>query len=188
MLTCVAEQGYAATTIGDVVARARVSRNALYEFFDDKEACYLEACDEASTQMLDGLVSFAQERTWTDAVRKGMAYYLQWWQRHPGYAVAYLVDLPTAGRRGLEQRDRAYARFEALHEGLAAWARVEQPELPRLSPLAPRLLVASLPEIVGQEIRAGRLDALGELKDELVFLTVKTLADEQTAERATRPA
>jgi AcrR family transcriptional regulator len=184
ILDCVAELGYAETTISDVVARARVSRNAFYEFFDDKAACYLEACDRESTEMLTELYALAAEDSWVDAVREGTRVYLRWWQAHPRYAIAYLVELPAAGRRALEQRDRTYARFEEMFEALAARARVEQPKLPALPALAVRVLVTSITEIVGQEIRAGRVAALHELEDELVFFIVKTLADDRTAEQA----
>jgi AcrR family transcriptional regulator len=184
ILDCVAELGYAETTISDVVARARVSRNAFYEFFDDKAACYLEACDQESTEMLAELYALAAEDSWVDAVREGTRAYLRWWQAHPRYAIAYLVELPAAGRRALEQRDRTYARFEEMFEALAARARVEQPKLPALPALAVRVLVTSITEIVGQEIRAGRVAALHRLEDELVFLVVKTLADDRTATRA----
>src|SRR5690242_3020391 len=45
MVKAVAEKGYAATTIADVVARAGVSRRTFYEQFRDKEACFLAAFD-----------------------------------------------------------------------------------------------------------------------------------------------
>lgn len=184
MLCRVSEVGYAATTVADVVAAARVSRNAFYDLFDDKEACYLELCDDATTEMIDDLGALASTGGWIEAVRTGVALYLSWWQRHPRHAAAYLVELPTAGSRALDQRDRAHARFASMHEALAAWARVEQPDLPPLSPLAPRVLVTSTTEIVGQEVRAGHLDTLHTLEDELVFLVVKMLADDETARRA----
>jgi hypothetical protein len=41
-------------------------------------------------------------------------------------------------------------------------------------------------EIVAQEVRAGRADALTELADEIAFFAVKTLADYRTAKEATR--
>jgi AcrR family transcriptional regulator len=184
ILECVAERGYADTTISDVVAKARVSRNAFYELFEDKADCYLAACDEQATEMLDELYAFAAEETWIDALREGMSAYIRWWQDRPGYTMAYLVELPSAGRRAFDQRDRVYARFEEMYKALAARARAEQPELPPLPPLAARWLVASVIEIVAQEVRAGRLDSLSELEDELLFLIVKTLADDRTAKHA----
>jgi AcrR family transcriptional regulator len=184
MLECVAEAGYPGTTVADVVSRARVSRNAFYEFFRDKQSCYIEACDEAGTEILDELYALEAEPTWVDALRKGMGIYLRRWQARPGHAVAYLVELPAAGRPALEQRDRAYDRFEGLFTALAAWARHEQPKLPPLSPLAAPLIVRAITEIVAHEVRAGRLDDLTDLEDDLVFFIVKQLADDRTAQRA----
>ena len=176
MLDCVAERGYPATTVGDVVAAARCSRNAFYELFEDKEACYIAASDETGAQMLAALVSAAQqEESWLDALRSGTRSYLRWWVDNPQYAAAYLIDLPTAGRRALEQRDRVYAGFATMFEGLAARARAEQPLLPPLPPLAPRLLVMSITELIAQEVRQGRVASLMELEDQLVRFIVKAL-------------
>jgi AcrR family transcriptional regulator len=176
MLDLVAERGYPATTVGDVVAAARCSRNAFYELFEDKEACYIAAADETGADMLEALVSGAQQAdSWLDALRSGTHSYLRWWVDNPGYAAAYLVDLPAAGRGALEQRDRVYADFAAMFAGLAARARAEQPLLPPLPPLAPRLLVTAITELIAQEVREGRTAHLLELEDELVRFVVKTL-------------
>jgi AcrR family transcriptional regulator len=176
MLDQVAEKGYPATTVGDVVAAARCSRNAFYDLFEDKEACYIAAADETGAQMLDALVSGAREEdSWHDALREGTRSYLQWWVDHPGYAAAYLIDLPTAGRRALEQRDRVYAAFADMFDGLAARARVEQPLLAPLPPLASRMLVMAITELIAQEVRNGRIEKLPELEDMLVRFVVKAL-------------
>jgi AcrR family transcriptional regulator len=176
MLDCVADQGYPATTVGEVVAAARCSRNAFYELFEDKEACYIAAADETGAEMLNALVSAAQqEESWLDALRSGTRSYLRWWADNPNYAAAYLIHLPAAGPRALEQRDRVYADFAAMFEGLAARARAEQPLIPPLPPLAPRLLVMSITELIAQEVRNRRVAELPELEDQLVRFVVKAL-------------
>jgi AcrR family transcriptional regulator len=184
MLDCTAAKGYAATTVTDVVSSARVSRNAFYELFDDKEECFLAACDESWQALLRALYSQAVEPTWTEALKKGMRVYLRWWQESPWMAFAYLVELPAAGRRAQEQRDRTYRGFVKMFEALAARARTEQPELPPLRPLALRILVAGITEVVAEELRAGRLDRLHELGDELTAQVIMTLAGDPTAEGA----
>jgi AcrR family transcriptional regulator len=176
MLAQVAEKGYPATTVGDVVSAARCSRNAFYELFEDKEACYIAAADQAGAEMLAALTAAAgAEERWRDALRSGTRRYLRWWVDNPRYAAAYLIDLPTAGRRALEQRDRVYADFAAMFEGLAERARAEQPTLAPLSPLAPRLLVVAITELIAQEVRMGRVGSLMELEDALVRFVAKAL-------------
>jgi AcrR family transcriptional regulator len=183
LLECVNDKGYAATTIADVVASARVSRNAFYEFFSDKEACFLEACDEMTTDLLDALYAFTEEPRWTDALRKGMRVYLQWWVSQPNFAVAYLVELPAAGRRALEHRDRVHGLFAAMFDLLAARARSEESDLPQLPRLATRILTSGITDLVEQEIREGREAELMSLEDDLVYSTICVLADDGSASR-----
>jgi AcrR family transcriptional regulator len=179
MLECVAAKGYTDTRIADVVAKARVSRRAFYELFKDKEDCFRAACEQAGAERLEALYELASEPTWIDAVRKGAAIYLRWWQDRPGVAAAYLVELPGASRRAFEQRARFHGRFARMFAALGARARAEQPDLPPLSPLAPRILAIGITSLIGEEVVAGRGGSLVELEDELVSLIVRTLGDER---------
>lgn len=184
MLECVAEHGYEATTVPEVVAAARVSRNSFYEHFEDKTDCFIAVCDEASTQMLEELLALASEPDWIQAVRRGSRLYLRWWQDRPAFTLAYFRELPTAGARAIAQRDRQYARYRAMFEELARRARAEEPGLPPLSDVAARVLVLATTELVAEEVRAGRTARLTALEDDLVHMTVKLLADDVTARRA----
>ena len=170
MLAGVAERGYAATTVPQVVADARVSRNAFYELFPDKTACFLALCDELAAEMLDELTSLGGD-DWVDVLRRGTSYYLRFWAERPAFARTYFVELPAAGPRAIEQRDRQYARFLTLFEQLAHAAR-PQGGVPRL---VPRMLVVAITELIAEEVRAGRTARLTELEDELVELMVRLL-------------
>jgi AcrR family transcriptional regulator len=183
MLTCVGQRGYAATTVPAVVATARVSRNAFYALFEDKAECFMAVCDELTAELLDAMYALADEPDWIEAVRQGMTIYLRWWQDRPAVARAYLVELPAAGGRAGEQRDRHHASIRDLFAALAARARVEDPQLPALAPLAPRLLVLGINELIAAEVRAGRTAELDRLHADLVQHTVALLANESTARR-----
>jgi AcrR family transcriptional regulator len=183
MLESVAKRGYDATTVPGVVADARVSRNAFYELFSDKTDCFLALCDQLAGEILDE-VSATTETEWVPALRAGMARYLSWWAQRPAFSRTYFVELPSAGPRAVAQRETQYARFRSLFEEIAAWARRQQPELPALRPVAIRAVVVAVTELISEEVRAGRVQRLTELEDELVFLTVLLLADEATARRA----
>lgn len=179
----VGERGYGATTVGHVVGRAQVSRNAFYELFADKQDCFLAAADELGERVLANFDTRTGS-TWLEAVRIGFDGFVSWWNSHPGLIAAYLVDLPTAGRPALEQRDRQVSRYMEIFDAIAARARSEQPELPPLSPLATRMLVSAVFELLGQEIRAGRGGQLAELRGPLLEFVVRGLADDATAARA----
>ena len=184
MVECVAEYGYEATSVPVVVAAARVSGNAFYKFFADKADCFLAACDEEAGELWGELVSLTSEPSWVEAMRKGAGMYLRWWARRPAFARAYLLSIPAAGERALEQRARTYALFRAMFEDLSRRARTEQPDLPELSPLAPRILVLAITELVAEEVRAGHTERLPELAEEVSRLAIRLLADDATAARA----
>jgi AcrR family transcriptional regulator len=170
MLTSVAERGYAATTVPQVVADARVSRNAFYELFADKTECFLALCDELAADMLEELSSL-EGGDWVALLRTGTARYLRWWSERPAFARTYFVELPAAGPRAVEQRDRQYGRFRELFEQLARLARPDDSP-PRL---VPRMIVLSVTELIAEEVRAGRTERLADLEDELVDLMVRLL-------------
>jgi AcrR family transcriptional regulator len=184
MLDCVGEKGFTGTTVGDVVASARVSRTAFYRLFEDKEECFIVACNSARGELLSELYEMQAQPSWVDAVRHGTEVYLRFWQDRPGLATAFLIELSGAGRRALEDRDHVYERFAEMFEGLGRRARAEEKGLPPLPALAPRLIVAAIIELLAQELRAGRGGKLTAMQDELVFFILKTLADDRTARRA----
>jgi AcrR family transcriptional regulator len=181
MIECVGEEGWADTTVPDVVARARVSRNSFYEHFVDKTACFLAALDEAAQELLDAMIELASEADWITMLRRGMSSYLSFWRERPALCRAYFVELPFVGPRGLEQREHNFGQFELMFKVLADRAREEQPALPPLSPLVPRLVVVGITDVVGAAVRAGELDALDTREEELIALIVRLLADDATA-------
>ena len=60
MARCVASQGYADTTIADIVREAGVSRRTFYECFTDKPGCLIALHEAASQNALAVLRSAIQ--------------------------------------------------------------------------------------------------------------------------------
>ena len=49
----IADDGYAKTTVADIVRRARTSRRTFYEHFDSKEACFVALLSEANADQIN---------------------------------------------------------------------------------------------------------------------------------------
>lgn len=182
MLALVGERGYAATTVPAVTAAARVARNTFYQFFPDKESCFLASCAEAAADLIATMETFGIEADWLVGVRRGMRTWLQWWQDRPVFARAYLVELALVGDGAIRQRESAYQRYEQLFAGLGARIRREQPALPPLPEFVPGILVRALLELVAAEVRAGRTEHLTNIEDTAMFVTIKLLADDAAAQ------
>jgi AcrR family transcriptional regulator len=183
MVECVGRYGYEATTVPQVVATARVSRNAYYDFFGDKADCLIAVCDEGAQELLGELLELIDEEDWIQAMRAGAYRYLRWWQQRPTLARAYFLSLPAAGERAIRQRECQYLAFRAMFADLGRRARAEQPELGPLDELVPRALVLAITEIVAEEVRSRRGSRLTDLADELALLAIRLLADDATAEK-----
>ena len=176
MLEEVAAHGYAATTVPNVVAAARVSRNAFYALFDDKLDCFLALCDEEAVGLFEAASAAGAEPNWRDAVRRGVEAYLRWWQERPAFSRAYFTEMPAAGPAAVAQRERQSDPYRQMFAALGARARVEEPGLPPMPALAARLAVVGVTELVAEEVRAGRTDRLSELRDDLADAVIALFA------------
>src|SRR3954462_7989346 len=74
MIQAVAEKGYAATTVADVVRAGRVSRGTFYAQFASKEECFLEAYKYGIDVIVERIRAaiLAQDGDWVARLRTGL--------------------------------------------------------------------------------------------------------------------
>jgi AcrR family transcriptional regulator len=114
MVAAVAERGYAATTITDVVRHARVSRRTFYEHFADKEACFLAAYDAVSDSVLAAIDEAASGASgWEEQILASVRAYLGALAAEPAVARVFIVDILSAGPAALARRREVLRRFAA---------------------------------------------------------------------------
>ena len=171
MAHVVAEKGYAATTVADVVERAGVSRRTFYEQFDDKEACFLAAYDAGLAAVL-GRVGVAVEVNatagWRDRARVGVEAFLALLASQPAFAQALQVEVLTAGPAALDRRAGMLVMFSGIWRNLHERARAEEPALPALPDEVFTILSAGLEELVRDCIRTRGAAALPDLADPIL--------------------
>src|SRR5688500_3644291 len=95
MADVVAEKGYAAATVADVVRAAGVSRTTFYEQFRSKEDCFVEAYDHGVDVLLDAVRSAVRATGggWRDQLRAGMRAYLDALAADRTFARTYLLEI-----------------------------------------------------------------------------------------------
>ncbi len=175
MVKAVAEKGYAATAIADVVARAAVSRRTFYEQFRDKEECFLAAFETG----LRFLFSRVQEESadldpgdWQGRLRVMLETYLATLAGEPEFARVIHVDALAAGgrvsARWAELLDRLVGFFRSLH----AIAREQDPGVPPVGDEALLVLLGGILEVVRVHVRTARVERLPELAPQLTALAV----------------
>jgi len=161
MVDAVAERGYGATTIGDVVALAKVSRRTFYECFADKEACFLAAYDAATDIMLQAIgESFRTAGPWEQRLLAGVNAYLHGLAREPAVSRVFLLEVLSAGPRALAHRREVLGRFAAQLRELVDLGRAEYPEIAPLTESMALAIVGGVNELV---LAAVEEDRVGEL-------------------------
>src|SRR6266498_5249021 len=117
LIEVVAEKGYAATTVADVIGRAGVSRTTFYEQFKDKEDCFLIAFQKGGQAQYLRVIEAVQAATDpVEQLRRNLRAYLSELIAFPASARAFLLEVPAAGPRALAIRDSivdGYARLLA---------------------------------------------------------------------------
>jgi AcrR family transcriptional regulator len=185
MIAAAGTKGYGATTIGDVTARARVSRDTFYEQFTNKEACFLAAYDTIARQLLDEMVAVGTSQpSYVEGMRDGVRAYLRFFNERPEAARVGTLEVLAAGREGLVHREKTLQSFARLFQTIAERARGEQPELPTVPDIVSRAMVVAALELTTQYVREDRISSLPELESDILYLWLMGLAGHEVAAAA----
>ena len=105
MADAMTERGYVGTTVGDVLARAGVSRETFYQQFSSKLDCFLAAFDLAGDVVVAGMAQAAAAGgTPFERVDRAVTAYLDVLAAEPGFARLFLVEVHAAGPEAMRRR------------------------------------------------------------------------------------
>lgn len=166
MARVVAERGYAAATVADVVRAAGVSRSTFYDEFASKEELFLETYRHG-VDVVVARVAAAVEQTpgWRAQLRAGIRAYLATLADEPVFARAYLLEVHAAGPAALDARAAALGRFAARYAESFTQARREHPDRREPPPEALLVLCAGTEQLAAERLRAGSPPDLKSLED-----------------------
>lgn len=115
-ISAFAELGYHATTITDIVTRARVSRQAFYKIFEGKEDCFLAAEEVGRSALFTGMaaVTSSQSASVDGWIRAPIRIYLQICHDEPQFVRAWTIEFPNVSTRTLARRNAFFVELAAL--------------------------------------------------------------------------
>ena len=160
-----AEKGYNATSVADIISRARLSRKSFYEMFRDKEDCFLSLYEYAHERLVEAVLA-AQNKSmgWFERLQVSHRAYLRFFVDNPQFTYAVLIEVYAAGPAALQRRARYHAQFVAYQWNLYERRRREEPALPHLPHDAFAIVIAGINELVAQWMRDGRTAELMDLE------------------------
>lgn len=179
----VAERGYAAMSVADVVRAAAVSRNAFYKNFADKEECFAVAHDAGHERLFEVLAGPCESSgTLAERVEGSLMAGLAGLAGEPALARMLFVEAPAAGEEIALRYHEWLARYGAL-------LRAAGSELPPESQPAPEVetvIVGGIASRVAGEVLQGRAAHLPELIAPLVDYLLAFFSVAETAQAAAR--
>jgi AcrR family transcriptional regulator len=154
MIDAIAQDGYRATRVADVIARAGVSRKTFYEHFENKQECLLVTYDlivAEATRRIENAHRGADG--WPDRVEAGIRALFDAAIDNPGALRLSLLEIAAVGPAGIERREKSIARFEEF----IRYALELAPEEGSVSEVALKAIVGGLNRVLYRRVlRADR--------------------------------
>lgn len=179
MLEAVGSSGYDGTSVRTVLDLTGLYRQAFYDNFPDKDACYLEAFDYG-VERLEAMVveAAAAQSTWQGKLRAGLTALLDALDGEPDVGRALIVEVHAAGQEALERRAEVMKRIAEFVDSARELAGEGDPP----PPIAPEGIVAGIHAIVHARLATGTSDGFRELLPEFMYFAVLPYFGSEMAE------
>ncbi len=170
-ISAFAEKGFTATTITDIVKRARVSKQVFYEIFENKEDCFLAADALGRKALFEQVLSDIKLES-NDAdqwIRSSVRAYLHLCDSEQDFTKAWAIEFPNAGNRCREQRNLFFAELGKRLKSIHTVIKKTQPDQWVAVPdLFYDAAIGGAYEIIFRYICQNKFTELLDLEDDLV--------------------
>jgi AcrR family transcriptional regulator len=178
MTGLVAERGYAAVTIGDIVTRAGTAKRTFYDHFTDKLQCFLAALDVITEILLaSGVRTFSVSGSVRERCEYALRGYLALLVSMPNTAKLFYLEAIAAGPEAVTRRNDVQLKFARHIVGLSRAAAIagQGQELTELHALG---VVGAIHQLIYAHLHERGPDSLLEISEDVIrlavaFLTVK---------------
>ena len=171
------ERGFASLTLTDIVGRAGVARSTFYEYFADKEQCFLEAFDYAAERVLEHVLTIGPPPAGDFAARVNayIARVLELGLEEPGLVRLVASDADALGPAAAERQRAIRARLAEGLVTLREFRRRDEPELAPISQVRALAVVGAITEVLQHTVFTSGVAALTTLQPELAVVVLALL-------------
>lgn len=163
MVATVAEKGYEATTVADIVKLSGVSRSAFYKHYEDKQACFLAAIEAMVEPTFAKLTGDESVAPGMERMRKAFETLIATIVEQPAAAKMCVVEVYAAGEEGARLVDWMMDRSTEVLAGL-----LEQvPERKGMPVELVRAIVGGIQKAIHKRLYRGQEQDLVGLTDQL---------------------
>jgi AcrR family transcriptional regulator len=162
MVEAANRDGYAGASVSQVIANAGVSRPTFYDYFVDKDDCFLAAHREIARRLLELVRHGVEQGPPERAIQLAVGALIELAGSDPAGARFLTNEIMAGGPRALDERDRTLGQIEQIVERARGYAPAETagPDLPI------RPAIGAVYWLLAPILRRGESD-LSELADDL---------------------
>ena len=157
LATSIAERGYRASTVADIVRHARTSKRTFYGQFPSKEQCFLELLHADVERLAEEIRSAVDPNAdWQTQIRQAVEAYVGHIGSKPAITLSWIRELPSldaAAARPFQRRGMQL--LTNLLIGLSGSPGFQQVGLPPLTRPLAVILVGGLRELTALAVEDG---------------------------------
>jgi len=163
MVAAASKGGYLGATVSEVITQAGVSRPTFYDYFADRDECFLACAEDVRSRLLGDVHSAVQTRAPEDALAAAVEALIAFAVTEPARARFLMNEVLAGTATALDVRDKGITDIAQLVDRVSGRAPAEQP-IPDL-PIA--IAIGAIQRLLGARLRRGER-ALGTALDGLL--------------------
>lgn len=171
----IADEGYANTTVADIVRRARTSRRTFYEHFDSKEACFVALLADANADQIRQISEAVDPSApWQKQVRLAIEAWIASAEARPALMLSWIRDVPALGAAARHLQRDAMDNFIDMVGALGATDEFRAAGIGPVSRRRSIMLLGGLRELTAITVEEG--GRMGDVTDEAVDASIALLS------------
>ncbi|OBG58008.1 TetR family transcriptional regulator [Mycobacterium sp. E2989] len=153
----IAERGYRASTVADIVRNARTSKRTFYDQFASKEECFLELLRADIEELGESIAAAVDpEADWHKQIRQAVEAYVAHMEARPAITLSMIRELPSLGAAARPMQRRGLQLLSSLLIDLSASPGFQRAELPPLTAPLAVILLGGLRELTALAVEDGK--------------------------------
>ena len=160
----IAEDGYRATTVADIVRRARTSRRTFYEHFADKEACFIALLTEANADVIRRISGAVDRQAPPETqIQQAITAWIGAADSRPALMLSWIRDSPTLGAKTRRLQRDLQESFVVLLRDLTDTAQLRAAGIGPVSRPMAIVLLGGLRELIAVTVEDG--GSMSDIRD-----------------------
>ncbi|SMD19615.1 transcriptional regulator, TetR family [Kibdelosporangium aridum] len=156
LAAAIVQDGYRATTVADIVRRARTSRRTFYEHFTSKEECFAALLTEANAEMIRYITAAVDPKApWQSQIRQAVEAWIACAESTPAIMVSWIRDLPSLGSASRQLQRGMMDAFIDMVQSLMDTEELRAAGVRPLSRQEAIILLGGLRELIATTVEDG---------------------------------